>query len=1698
MSAANPHNVDICVTCICDKPPTLPLREELPSLGIEVIYNAKGVGAEATEKELKKQREKIKRQRMNKLLKNKKKDKDGSNRSRRSTLNPPGTFLSKNFRKAGKQKEDPPEDLAIPKALSYGSYQRTLDIRTNEETKSITSSIETSSSMDERDRSYAKKKKKLARRLRGLFSEKKDPNQLPTSVKFPNSQNLEEAALEEAFNAFMADEDINIPSKPIDIEIKKRKSTGMKNVFPDLLPGGIDNPKGVEKDGDENLKKSNDPQNDRNHSKGVSDSSSSGIEQTTVSSLGNDSSIVNKNLIYDAEAFSKQARNYLNKLTTNHGKSPVKVAKDVPSVGNIKVKLLGNRADDHITEIYDLTQIPEVGNEYLRRNDKHHLLSSSQNNPPGLFQDDDWNNVVYHGSKVPISPHLTNQNDRSEYSEESSVPVPQMQDGFGKNILDVSNVYEENGPGSPLVLSPVPRRDNDYIDLLSSSFDISNYGQDKKKSNPYLPSFVSDPIGDNQFTQDVRDDIVVYRAECDMSLSFRERNLSPLKLDVASAYRAPTKRALESVVRGDLSKISPEMEKQRLNKATTRFKEAQHRTPSLRSSQLPTIRYNTSRDSHESLKSPKVSFSEDIEERHYFKKEKFEYEKSLAAIVNEGQELNEPLPSALSREADEAFQSFADQLDERESPRTPEQILLEALSYGDPLPYDFEETIKLNPSIASQRLPDIDTSALHSACLRAFPKRFSSDHSCRVMDLVNDLHLHRKLIEALVVADRKTCRQVDSNGDLPVHIMARHLMEWEGRWYQKVYNRATGQEDDQDNGAGITRLYQSMSECINILLEPVIESDSLCLQPGSVGRILPLHIAAIFTVPYNTLRSLTEACPNAASIRCDLSDVNTFVPNNSTPLELHDRLSTDFPKWEIQRVNVDPGEEMTQAMIDKVYMTTNGIRRSDLMFAFSPNLLPYRKEAHRIQRMEKMIQKEMQDQEKNDEFVLTRKAEVFWIWLCQFQDHDDLSDHYAESISRIINSLSFHSVRYLASVLNEGGNPVLDKAIPSCADAIMKRLDTIAKTQIAIRVRTLASNPNMMSRGSLLGQFDDETSKRFSLHGQGLVGPICRSIFNITETAYPSSFVILPYKLVKDTEGRLGLESPEAAKAAMKFAEFLSTLTTPKNIIGTLDQKIEETVGQNLVDKMNRASRVARGKYFTEFLKLYENQTAYFYFIDDCSGVPIVDERRGIYPLIISDAAEVIEKVFPMMLSGMILMRGDKSIPILVDVLLDNTIKVVLPSWIEAAKDLISYIFSSNSDSANPILQVLLPVQDRLLEFVQYGPTENKATDKLRSDGLSNEWVVELSLIKMILEMHDPRHYFCDLSKERATSQVMWTKKSNVLNRAENRIDFVSIETLKDRIWRYGQRVSQKMTKENEVYSHRVLKGNFVPSDTTNEINTNRDRNTAESDYSSDAFTDATSDDEMPGMIITTAKMMDSDIVKSDVLDHLGDCDSYSNGEQQYSSQDDSFNLDSVVELRLKLDQQEAKLYSLRQKISYLDNAGDELEQGEEKITNMINEIINQKDILHIPSRDGLKKAKALLLRICELEDRVLCREIEVGQLKNDVSFFELEASNHNQTESGRIDEKLSFSSHQEETHSQDEISGPLNEGQDEILERVNEVIRTHDTDIESMASDQNFDLNQVTVLNGVNDDSTAGNSTMYNSSIDGYSAGFSAGLSRY
>ena len=81
------------------------------------------------------------------------------------------------------------------------------------------------------------------------------------------------------------------------------------------------------------------------------------------------------------------------------------------------------------------------------------------------------------------------------------------------------------------------------------------------------------------------------------------------------------------------------------------------------------------------------------------------------------------------------------------------------------------------------------------------------------------------------------------------------------------------------------------------------------------------------------LHSLLETYPEATCAKCDLTGVSTFIPSGSLPLELHDRLSTDFPKWELEDAGLDSDSASTTSS-----KSINGpmglIRRSDLLFAY--------------------------------------------------------------------------------------------------------------------------------------------------------------------------------------------------------------------------------------------------------------------------------------------------------------------------------------------------------------------------------------------------------------------------------------------------------------------------------------------------------------------------------------------------------------------------------------------------------------------------------------------------------------------------------------------------------------------------------------------------------------------------------------------
>ena len=176
----NPYNVDICVTCVSEKPPKLPLREELPSLGIEVIYNAHGVGAKATKQE---QKRKLKQYQSDKLK------------------NSNGLFAKLKHRFGNEDDKRREAELLIPHALSYSSYQRRLDYQFGG-TKKNKEEYEGSEVS-----SYESSEDHLQDSQSAMTPSVDDMKPPIKSLEIP-THSAEDLAIQEAFNVF-ADNPIN-------------------------------------------------------------------------------------------------------------------------------------------------------------------------------------------------------------------------------------------------------------------------------------------------------------------------------------------------------------------------------------------------------------------------------------------------------------------------------------------------------------------------------------------------------------------------------------------------------------------------------------------------------------------------------------------------------------------------------------------------------------------------------------------------------------------------------------------------------------------------------------------------------------------------------------------------------------------------------------------------------------------------------------------------------------------------------------------------------------------------------------------------------------------------------------------------------------------------------------------------------------------------------------------------------------------------------------------------------------------------------------------------------------------------------------------------------------------------------------------------------------------------------------------------
>jgi hypothetical protein len=495
-------------------------------------------------------------------------------------------------------------------------------------------------------------------------------------------------------------------------------------------------------------------------------------------------------------------------------------------------------------------------------------------------------------------------------------------------------------------------------------------------------------------------------------------------------------------------------------------------------------------------------------------------------------------------------------------------------------------------------------------------------------------------------------------------------------------------------------------------------------------------------------------------------------------------------------------------------------------------------------------------------------------------------------------------------------------------------------------------------------------------------------LFNVQEERFPTSFVLLPYRLIKERNGKLGLESRDAATVAMKFADCLLHLTSPKAISFFLQKKTKRFLGKKfkVEDILEKEKIEMETKEATKcLLSLYQKGPAYFYFIDESTGTPVIPEHQEPYPLMLGDSFDIVRKVLPLMLSGMILMRGEKAYRIIAGVLLNQSSQLMQPNWVDAAKDLVGYLYSPKTEWTQTLLQDLFPLRESILNRLQEVDSGNcQAIEK--NFPPSNEWVVELSLVKKVVTMYDPHRNYSGLKSKRAGKQILWTRHTEFFDErlcAFFPIEFLTVSEVKKRFRQ--ERGTTNDIRVDDVGRSKPTVGNVSGSS---------------SNYGLDVLFGefsfgANKRQKVPS---NTGKINDELTRQSwsrEKHRHLSKIQKPKTRAAVISvlNFDDNVGLDEVSKQKILLDEQEAKLEFLREKISDIQEAELDLLKQEERISGMMNESQTEGgDLIKSPTNQGLFKARSLLIRLSELENRILCKEVEVGQLKNGISCFELRA----------------------------------------------------------------------------------------------------------
>ena len=773
----------------------------------------------------------------------------------------------------------------------------------------------------------------------------------------------------------------------------------------------------------------------------------------------------------------------------------------------------------------------------------------------------------------------------------------------------------------------------------------------------------------------------------------------------------------------------------------------------------------------------------------------------------------------------------------------------------------------------------------------------------------------------------------------------------------------------------------------------------------------------MFAVPFDTIQALLESYPEAAHVACELGHLHTYISNELLPLQLLERKRSDYVSSPSGRLLAKPsGDEIepigdgngdddgikwTKSTLCSTNIADDLIRRSDLIFAFNPNILPFRRDAVRMKRIELIIRAEAQVAMARRTKTLEPTARAAWTWICTFDEPLDEDDTYVDVVGRIVNALDVQTVEFLAALDTPEGT-ILTTAQPDCAHIIQLKLKGEQIEQYTTKLPSFSpqsSDQSDATRPSILKSPKAKVEPAYISDGEICRNELCREVFNIREKTIPTNFILLPYELSKNEDGSFGLVSPESASIALQFAACLTDLTQPWHVNHILEKKSIDCLGHKLTVKRATGFQTFdwRSKNMIQQLQRLFQGKGYLYLLDEETGGPIVSaasDSNPITAIVIEKPVEAIHNLLPLLLMGMIRMRGDRSIVLIIETMISGK-RAPPERWITIMQNITRHLYSRGSKLSTDEREraELLALSEALSDFVARTTKRNTTRRPESDDG--REWTSELSHLKRLLEGSTVLaaaklpNALSTNRQDRSTEQI----KAMVAEEASN-----NDKDQKDLPLELGKQQNDPLLQGSNEDFDKI----WAPEENQQELEVSK---FDDSCSTSEAFTSFSDGDKLPEPIYKASSEDDSD-KRRDIVIWNGE----SSGKEEHVTAivNHSNNLTKPPRVPMfsnqLTDDKEKKLMEIKLRLKSIDT----LKFNEDPSFILAQNFVDKKDALvaadpllikdqeehdsHVDdTRDD--SSNDLYSRLLGLEERIHHREGEIEELRRNVCSFERKAA---------------------------------------------------------------------------------------------------------